>query len=382
MRVLSRLSVATLVLLTTHGAALAGDEPCARAAQIVGAEAQGMTPAQCQEVLDEADEERWQLWLDMALALEHAGDRIAAVQFYGRFLDSVAERGDRPLSDAWAKLHADARAAHDRIDAELLATHGRIRVRGTPRELLASFEGRASEAATHTTPFVHYLPPGTHRLQVHHRGTDTTREQTFELAAGQALELHLDLTPRLEAPDAPTVAREAAEEVEGAPGDAADKVETESAARPAPPTGDASLLAVRRAGAPASRTSTVRDVGWLGVALGVGATALGAVFYFQGDGLISESRCQDQPWCEPTTDERAARRSEGEELQDRAIITWIAGGVLLVTGITAILVSGAGGDKPSEPAGEDASDTAGVTLDHVSPALIPGGAGVQAGLRF
>ncbi len=343
---LTRLALATSLTVMALGQAWAADAgPCDQARRLVGEQATGMSAAECRRVVTAAEEERWQLWLDMALAHEHSGDHIAAISYYERFLDAATGH-TTPLTPTWSKVREDAAAAVARIDAGLKKDHGRLTVSTTPTDAMASFEGKAAGMASHVTPFITYLAPGPHNLQLYHPSVGATRDITFDITAGQTLSLEVDLRT-------------------GATGETAgDPKKVEPAPVAEPDTsgeGDA----------------TLRAIGWLGVAVGVSAIAAGTVFYTQGDGEISSTDCTTELWCAPTVDERALRRDDGEALRDRGIASWIAGGVLLAGGITAVIL-GSSDDTPREAA----PATSGATLDRVTPVLLPDGAGLGATVSF
>lgn len=349
-------ALTSALLLVGFGSAQAATpSPCDEARSLIGAEADGMSEAECQQAVDFADEERWQLWLDMALAHEHAGDHVTSLQYYKRFLANVEER-QRPLSDAWQRVKDDATRAVARLDGELRAVRGRVTVTSTPDKATASFEGRPPPRTPLVTPFDQYLAPGSYTVELTHPSLPAPVKKTFTLERGQALTLAVDLAAEAAAAASPTVLPPRRE------------VTT-------PTGGDPSAVATRRAPR-RSNATTLESVGWLGVALGVAGLAAGTVFHVQGQGRVDEATCTDEPWCAGTVDERARRRADGEDLKDRALVSWIAGGVLLAGGIVAIVL---GGDDADE--GEDTA--AGVRLDAVAPTLLPDGSpGLGAALTF
>lgn len=340
---------------STHAATAS---PCDEARSLIGAEADGMSEAECQQAIDFADEERWQLWLDMALAHEHAGDHVTSLQYYNRFLASVAER-QRPLSDAWQRVKDDATRAVARLDGELRAVRGRVTVTSTPPKAAASFEGRPPPRTPLVTPFDQYLAPGSYTVELTHPSIPAPVKKTFTLERGQALSLDVDLAAEAAAaatPTTPATALPPTREVIASTG------------------GEPAAVATRRAPR-RSNATTLESVGWLGVALGVAGLAAGTVFHVQGQGRVDEATCSDEPWCAGTVDERARRRADGEDLKDRALVSWIAGGALLAGGIVAIVLGGAD-DEPEEAA-------SGVRLDAVAPTLLPDGSpGLGAAMTF
>lgn len=346
-RTLAQAASALVLLAGAAGGARADDsEVCQRAQQVVGDAAKTMLPEECQDALDDAEEERWQLWLDMGLAQELAAELVNAAQYYRRFLDGVALR-TRPLSPAWDKARASAQAALDRIDEQLLQSNGRIDVRSTPPDASASFDGQAGTAGF-TTPFSHYLPAGAHTVQLHSPTLGKTIERPFTLAVGQKLTLDVDLTEDI--PPAP-------------PKDKPVTTQATPEATVAPP------IAVRREGPP-----LLESVGWLGVAAGVAGIGLGTVLYLQGSGLVDDAACSGD-FCERTADYRAKRRGDGEDLETAGVVAWAAGAVLLGGGIVAILLADDGGGAASETSAD-------VQLESVSAVPLPGGASVGASLRF
>lgn len=340
--------MAALVILLGSVEAHAASDPCGEARRLVGEQAGTMSRDDCQEVVDAAEEERWQLWLDMALAHEHSGDDLAAVQYYGRFIES-ADLRPRPLSPSWAKVRSDALAAVARLDAELRATLGRVDVRSTPGDAAASFEGKATETASLVTPFTTYLAPGEHTLELYHPSLPATVRKAFTLEKGQVLALDLDLAAELAA----------------------------AKAAPGPKTTTTPTKALPPVAEPA--TNVLETVGWLGVAAGVGLLATGTVLYVDGQGRIDATACTTEPWCAPTASERARRKDDGESTRRVGVITWIAGGALLAAGIVAVVLS----DDDADDDGPDGLDDGGPRLQAIAPTFMPDGSpGVGAALSF
>lgn len=331
------------MLVSVFGAFEAhADSPCEEAERLVGDDAKTMSPDDCQVVVDAAEEERWQLWLDMALAHEHAGDDLAAVEYYGRFIEAVGAR-TRPLSPSWLKARSDSKAALERLDAELRATMGRLEVRSTPRDAAASFEGEAKETARLVTPFSTYLAPGEHTLELYHPDFPQPVRKTVTLEKGQVLALDIDIAAELAPKKAPP----------------ADKV----GKRPAP----------ERTPPPREPTNVLETVGWLGVAAGIGLAATGAVLVADGQWQIDGASCTDEAWCAPTADERARRKDDGEGTRTSGVVTLIAGGALIAGGVVAILLSEDDEDAPGS----------GARLKAVAPTVMHDGSpGVGAAFSF
>ena len=145
------LALATLVSFSPAGPTLAAADPCAEARTIVGEDADGMSPAECEQVVDAADEERWQLWLDLALAHEQSGDYASALDYYGRFVTASSKR-ERPLTPAWQQVQQDSVASMARMDARLLETHARVDVTTEPVGGLVAFDGTADATTGRAAP--------------------------------------------------------------------------------------------------------------------------------------------------------------------------------------------------------------------------------------
>ncbi len=332
------LTLTTALFTLTATAVWAAEAPCDAARRLVG-EPDGMSDQECLRVVAAAEEERWQLWLDMAMAHEHSGDDTAAIAYYERFLDAAT--GDPlPLSSSWAKVREDAAAAVARLDARLRDTHGRLAVTTSPSDAKASFEGKAASIPTHTTPFVAYLAPGPHNLQLYHPAVGDTRDIAFDISAGQALSLDVDLRADTSTPGPSKAVARA-------------------------PAGD---------GVGEVATPSLTDIGWLGVAAGAGAIAVGTALYVVGDGELSATECTTEPWCQPTAAERARRRDDAEGLRDGGVAAWVVGGLLLAGGITAIALDDQGDDG--------ATTAADLELRGVAPLVLRDGAGVGATLSF
>ncbi|MFT7580220.1 MAG: hypothetical protein ACI9MR_001889 [Myxococcota bacterium] len=338
-RVLTRTVI--LVGVTATGSAIAAaPDPCVEAAQLIGSSTADMSSSECEEIVETAESERWQLSLDMALAHEQSAALESAVAYYRRFLAETTGRA-KPLSDGWAKVQGDVRAAVARLEEKLLKSRARIGVRTQPEGAIAVFDGGVGVA----TPAIQYLAPGAHTLEVSHPTTGQRLRRTFDVMTGQALTLDFDLR---ESATTPTLSVDTSPTGEG----------------PAPK--------------PAEETSSDagsiwRTVGVTGIGLGVASGVVGTILYLSGDGAIDDASCGSQPGCDPNEPRRARRRADGEDRKDQATIAWIAGGVLVVGGIVALI------SAPDSPTSEVA---AGPQLRSVQPLVGPDGAGLGATVLF
>lgn len=343
-------------------------DPCQRARETLGADVGGpaMTPADCQQALDSAEEERWQLWLDGAAADERAGDRARAALGLARFVEAVERRTSR-VPGQWVDMRERARATIARLDRELLGTRARVRIDSHPSgaavtlapEVAASLPERAPR-----TPITAYFTPGEHRVQLLDRARDRPREVTFTVTAGRAIDLHVDLTGEtlpeealLEKPGEPVLGRSSAVNPD-APVDA--HVDSE-----APPIAPADAFAPDGDAPPirAPRSPLLATLGTAAIAAGAASLAVGAVFAVVGAGLDDEAACTGAA-CERHQKLRAEVREDADVSWSRATGALIFGGALVAGGVIALLLD------------DDAPATT------VGPWLGPDGGGLGGAVRF
>jgi len=360
------LALVTLALAFGLGASARAAEPeapdpCKVAVEVLGKKAvkKTMKPADCQALLDAAEEERWQLWLDIAAADELSGDSERAALALNRFVEGADARGTN-LPAHWIVTRDEARTTIARLDKDLMEKRGRVTLTTEPVGAEVAFVGAAGAKIpekTPKTPVTAYFEPGTHAVRLLHRPTNAAREVSFTVTAGKAVELKVDLRPNV--PPELAVQETAGPAILGQkPGvetpvaDVTPPVETR-------PDEDKEGPPIRKPG-----PSTWVRVGSVAVALGGAALAVGTVFVVQGVGLDDEAACSGAA-CDVDVALRAQVRRDASVAWDRATGALIAGTLLVGGGIAAILLL----DDPE------------ATTTFV-PWLGPSGGGVTGQLRF
>lgn len=369
---------------------------CRKARSVLGEEFKDATEERCQQALDTADEERWELWLAVASAAELSGDLDRAALSLDRFVRDADKRGRLPSH--WAAIRDEARTTIARLDGEVLKTRARVTINSLPEGAEVEVVGVAKRPNAERTPTTRYFAPGNHTLRLV-LDTNVNREVAFSVKAGQAIELKVDLRPdapkdlavtETKAPavlgsqasvevvkagptDDKTVTKTPADASTGqtGPGSANDPGATDGTAggtaggaagkvepRPTPDPDDLAL--VKR------ETGTWTKVGTVAVALGGASLAAGVVFVLQATGLDDEAACSGLA-CEVDQPLRARVRDEASVAWTRAAGALIAGAILVGGGITAIIK-----DEPDEPK----------TSTTISPWFSPEGAGVSGTVRF
>jgi len=343
-------------------------DPCQRARETLGADVvgQAMTPADCQQALDSAEEERWQLWLDSAAADEQVGDRERAALGLARFVEAVERRTSR-VPGQWVDMRERARATIARLDRELLGTRARVRIDSHPSgaavtlapEVAASVPERAPR-----TPITAYFAPGEHRVQLLDRARDRPREVTFTVTAGRVIDLHVDLSGEAppgaalhEKPGQPVLGRSSAVDP-----DAPVNADVDAEAPPVTPVDalghDDEAPPIRTPGSPLLAT-----LGTAAVAAGAASLAVGVVFAVVGAGLDDEAACSGAA-CERHQKLRAEVREDADVSWSRATGALIVGGALVAGGVIALLLDD---DAPAPTVG---------------PWLAPDGGGLRGAVRF
>jgi hypothetical protein len=338
------------------------EDACARARELLGAVEPGASAAQCQQALDAAEEERWQLWLDIAAADEIAGDHERAALSLHRFVVAADRRGLR-LPAHWVVVRDEARATIARLDADILRTRGRVTLTSIPE----GAEARFSEAAaaripdkSPRTPVTAYFDPGSHSVRLLDRLTDRSREVSFTLVAGGAVALVVDLRPGV--PPDRAIVESRGEAVLGQRPVTGDIV----APPEGPPTVTDTFATDDFEGPPIREPgpSPLKSLGAVAIAAGTTAIAVGTVFALLASGMDDEAACRGEA-CDSDRTLREAVRRDADVHWARATGSLVAGGVLVAGGIVALLL-----DDGGEP------ETA------VRPWVGPGGAGVGGRLRF
>lgn len=379
---------------------------CRKARSVLGEEFKDATEERCQQALDSADEERWELWLAVASAAELSGDLDRAALSLDRFVRDADKRGRLPSH--WAAIRDEARTTIARLDGEVLKTRARVTITSVPEGAEVEVVGTAKRPNAERTPTTRYFAPGNHTLRLV-LDTNVNREVAFSVKAGQAIELKVDLRP--DAPKdlavtetkAPAVlgSQASVEVVKTGPTD--DKTVTKTPADAStgqtgpgsandPGASDGTAAATTGSGDPAGsppggttgtveprpvpdpddlslvkrETGTWTKVGTVAIALGGASLAAGVVFVLQATGLDDEAACSGLA-CEVDQPLRARVKDEASVAWTRAAGALIAGAILVGGGITAIIK-----DEPDEPA----SSTT------ISPWFSPEGAGVSGLVRF
>jgi len=370
---LNTLALAASLALTAgtfvrSASAAPADDVCARARTILGEELRDASVERCQQALDSADEDRWQLWLDVAMAAEMTGDQDRAALTLERFVREADRRGRLP--DHWAALRDEARSNVGRLDAEVLKTKARVVINSIPEGAEIDVSGTARRANPDKTPATRYFAPGSHSVRLVLAEPAVNRELTFSVTAGQTLELKVDLRPG--APSEISITESPGTTVLGQrPGpDSAPPTEptkpAASAATPAPTVEPRSAPDPEDASLVRNGPGTWSRVGTVAITVGGAALAAGTVFVLQAIGLDDEAACSGLA-CDVDGPLRSRVRAEASVAWDRALGSLIAGGVLVAGGITAIIR-----DTPDEP-------TSSTTI---SPWFSTDGAGFSTNVRF
>lgn len=387
--ILPALVLASLGLAQPTRAAEGG--ACRKARSVLGEEFKDATEERCQQAMDNADEDRWQLWLDVATAAELSGDLDRAALTLDRFVRDADRRGRLPSH--WAAIRDEARTTISRLDTEVLKTKARVIINTTPEGAEVEVVGTTKRPGNERTPTTRYFAPGSHTLRI--VKDEANREVAFTVTAGQAIELKVDLRP--DAPSdlavtetkAPGVlgSQPTVEVVKTTPttgntvttnpkdassgGAATDPSDPANAAGPKADPTDAPVEprpTLDPEDPPLVRepTGTWTKVGTVAITLGGASLAAGVVFVLQAAGLDDEAACSGLA-CEVDQPLRARVKDEASVAWARAAGSLIAGALLVGGGITAIVR-----DTPDKP-------TSSTTI---SPWLSPDGAGLSGTVRF
>lgn len=343
-----------LALCRTAHAADPVDDTCARAKAQLGSGVieRGMSADQCQAALDSAEEERWQLWLDIAAADELAGDIERSALSLNKFL-AAADKRPRPLSAQWVVMRDEARLKIARADVEVLKTKGRVTIISTPEGAEATVIGGGATLADKTprAPLTAYFEPGSHSVRLRIPATEATREVSFTVAAGSVIELRVDLrkgakpdTAVSEYPGPPVLGQLAPNGDPNAepPGDTPSDVGVVEAPKDGPIDDDPEGPPVRR-----SSSSIMESLGTVSIAAGGAALAMGVTFALVASGLDDEARCSGAQ-CDVDVGLRDHVRRDADVAWDRATGTLVVGSLLVAGGIVALIFDdGDDGDAPS-----------------------------------
>ncbi len=362
--------IALLVALafgrTAHAAEV--DDTCARAKAQLGSAVieRGMTAEQCQAALDVAEEERWQLWLDIAAADELAGDLERSALSLNKFL-TAADRRERPLPAQWVVMRDEARLKIARADVEVLKTKGRVTIISTPEGAEATVIGGGATLADRApkTPLTAYFEPGSHSVRLRVPATEATREVSFTVSVGSTIELRVDLRPDarpdtavVENPGRPVLGQRPP--TEGAPPQDVPGEEPVTMIEELGDDDDPEGPPVRDSG-----SSIAGSLGVVSLAAGGAALAMGVTFALVAAGLDDEARCGGAA-CDVDVGLRAHVRRDAEVAWDRATGTFVVGGLLVAGGVIALLLDD----------GDEAPTTS------LAPWIGPSGAGLGGQVRF
>ncbi len=313
--------------------------------------------AECLEALRAAEEEGWQLLLDLAFAEEETGNPRKAWETYRRFLDETAPRG-AALPAAWGELRRKAEAAVARLEQALLKTHARVTVTPRPETRNVHFFGEVLRQNPGSGPLVRFLAPGSHTVVVADPGTGRYRELTFTVTAGEVREVVVELQPLAEV--VPATAAPAA-----------------SSPAAAGATADSPVASVSRSSGPVAPQPLWRSVGAAALSVGVAATAVGAGFLASANGLYDDAACEGA-LCEVNVEARARIRADASAAEDRAVASFVTGGLFIAGGATALILEALGiVGKPEAGAAASAP-----RLKRLQPTFGRGGAGMAAAIAF
>jgi hypothetical protein len=357
-RLLALAALSVLCATSASAARAADGEGCEEALRRLDASAQ--PPAgdvACAEALKAAEENQWQLMLDLAFAEEETGDPRRAWETYVRFLDASAGRGDS-LANDWAERRQRAEASVARLEKALLKTHARVTVTPRPETRTVQFFGEVLRPKARPGPVTRFLPVGSHTVIAADGATGRYREVTLTVAAGEQRDMVIDLDPA-----SPPVAEVAVRQSQSAA--------ASPQATPAPIEGVSRLATTPR------RQPLWRSVGAAALGVGVAATAVGAGFMASANGLFDDAAC-DGALCDLEAAQRARIRADAEVAEDRAVASFVTGGLFIAGGATALILEALGVVGAPE-AGSTASAP---RLKRLAPTFGRGGAGMAAAVAF
>ncbi len=358
--ILSALLVAAMLGGMAIGARASDGDACKKARLVLDEPLDGATEDQCLAALDAAEEEKWQLWLDVASALELKNDTERAATMLSRFVAQADSRGAR-ISEHWAAVREDVRAKVKKLEEGLLKDKGRVVIITTPEGAEVTFVGSNRAGPADKTPVTRYLAPGTHVARIIAPGSGEAREVTFPVGVGQHVEVKVGLEASGEstvAVDGQLVGRKASPEVAvSEPVGPPNPIEASPEVGEEPLGGEATGLWTR--------------LGTAGITLGGAAVAVGIVFALQGAGLDDEASCSGEI-CNIDAPLRALVRADSDTAWGRATGAFIVGGALLAGGIVAVVLD------PDRAA----SAGSGAFKPRVTPWLSPDGAGLSGTVSF
>lgn len=342
------------------------EDHCAEARALLGPKWVAPTSdAACKEALEYAEEEQWQLWLDLAFAEEATDNLEAAVAVYRRFIKSTLRRGEG-LSESWRKMREEATFTVGRLEETLTKTRAKITIDTIPAGLPVRFtkEARRGEDAT---PVTRYLPAGEHIVVATDPTTGRTRELSFTVEVGQAREIKIDLRE-----NSPLGVVE-----KTLPGDRTGS--TQSAGGTADPVGLPGVqVRMDDDKTPPPRSvqsgTTLRRIGVGALGVGIAAAAVGTGFMLTSTGLSDEAACAGA-LCQVDTAARARAKGEASIAEDRALAGFITGGVFILGGALALIIDSLTDDSPVEAA-------QGPRLKAIAPMVGNGQAGLGATVGF
>jgi len=342
------------------------DDHCAQAKTLLGPKwVAPKSDAACKEALEAAEEEQWQLWLDLAFAEEATDNLDEAVVVYRRFIKSTLRRGDG-LGMSWKKMREEATFTVGRLEESLMKTRGRITIETIPAGLPVRFtqEMRRGEDPT---PITRYLPAGEHVVAARDPKAGVSRELKFAVEAGQNRQITFDLRA-----NSPLGVLE-----KTLPGDRTGSSQTVGDAGDPTETPGVHLRMDDDTTRPprSSHSGTrLRRVGLAAIGVGVAATAIGTGFYLTSTGLSDDAKCAGT-LCEVEAAALGRARNNASIAEDRALAGFITGGVFIVGGAIALIIDSLSDDTPGEV-------VKGPRLKAIVPMVGRGQAGLGATVGF
>lgn len=316
------------------------------------------TDVACAELQRAAEEASWQLLLDVASAEEETGSPLKALDACQRFLEATSARG-AALPGHWTETRKRVEATAQRLEASLLRTHARVTVVPRPETRAVHFFGEPLRDHRNLGPIVRILPPGTHRVIVADPASGRYREVSLTVSAGEVREVVVEL-------DAPAESRPS-----GAPS-AVPGPEAASLLRPQAGVSEQLPRVVRK-------QPVWRSVGAAALSVGVAATAVGAGFLAASNGLSEEAAC-DGLLCDLEPATRARLRADASVAEDRAVASFVTGGLFLAGGATALILEALG--LVGAPAKGVPAAQAAPRIKAIAPTFGRGGAGMSAAISF
>lgn len=375
-----------IVAAGAAGARADNSETCKKAEALVGKKrAKTMSEGQCQLALDTAEEEQWQLWLDMASADEQSASPEKAIATYQRFVDAADKRGTK-LAANWAQVRDDMRGTLAKLDTRLLETKARVTFQTVPVGAEVTFP-KGAQGTPEKAPVTKYFEPGQHVARIFDAGSQKSREVTFTCEKGQTLVLKADLLT--DAPSGAGIIESEGPAIigqDGPKGSGKGTTGPDHGTTGGPDGGPNTILEkdLDPETAPIAPPPSMWDrIGAASIGVGIAGLTAGAVFLAQGLSLDDNAACSGDA-CLFDRPQRARIQEDAKIAKNRAIGGFILGAVFVAGGVTALLL--ADDDAPTatgpQPKDDKPAKPEKSVLRGVSPWIGSDGGGVGATFAF